>query len=41
MDNKYIEHTMSLDQLADIYPLSRLDYKNPAKSRGMNDVSFF
>ncbi|KAI1718377.1 e1-E2 ATPase domain-containing protein [Ditylenchus destructor] len=37
MNGLYMEHTMSLDQLMDIYPLSRLDPKNPARSRGLND----
>ncbi|KAH7697271.1 CRE-CATP-3 protein, partial [Aphelenchoides avenae] len=37
MGSPYNEHTMTLEQLVDIYPLSRIDAQNPSKSRGLND----
>lgn len=38
MDDPYTEHTLTFDQLSDIYPLSRLNCKKLNKSRGLNQV---
>uniref|UniRef100_A0A915EHW1 Cation-transporting P-type ATPase C-terminal domain-containing protein n=1 Tax=Ditylenchus dipsaci TaxID=166011 RepID=A0A915EHW1_9BILA len=34
---QYSEHSMTLEQLVDIYPLSRINAEDPLQSRGLND----
>lgn len=38
LDSTFFEHTLTMEQLNDLFPLSRICVEDPRRTRGLNKV---